>query len=514
MSLMSLRRAARLCAVPLLVAAAAPATASSPSHIEAALGAAADPEVKTYYRYAQNRPLWTAGGTIRPEAERVVALLQAAPLDGMTDGAERASRLSQSIERARSGNAQDLARAEVELSAALAAYVRTLRRPVPLGITYIDPNLAPSAPSARAILNQAAAAPSLAGHLDRLPTLNPLYGEMRKGLADWQRRWAQLPRVAVPAGPAFGAGSSGKRVEALRQRLGLALGSSFDSELSAAVEAFKTAHGLPATGQVDAQTLEMLNTNPALVEQRLRLNLDRARMLPATGRFVLVDAASARLWLFEDGAVRDSMKVIVGKPGEQTPMLAGLIRTAVFNPFWNVPPDIVRRRIAPAVLNDGFGYLRGKRYEVMSDWSDKATPIDPKTVDWKAVAAGRTDVRVRQLPGGDNAMGAMKFMFPNDFGVYLHDTPEKALFASTDRAQSSGCIRLEDAPRLASWLFGGAPRPRSKDAEQTVPLPEPVPLYVNYFTAGWDGERFALRKDPYGRDGRVQSASLSTRAAR
>jgi murein L,D-transpeptidase YcbB/YkuD len=496
------------------VAVAAPATASTPSQIEAALGAGADSEVKTYYRYVQNRPLWSAGGTIRPEAGRVVALLRAAPLDGMADGPDRASQLSGSIDRARSGNPQDLARAEVELSAALAAYVRTLRRPAPVGITYIDPNLAPTPLSARTILNEAAAAPSLSRHLDRLPTLNPLYAQMRKGLADWQNRWAELPRVPVPSGPSFGPGSSGKRVEALRQRLGVAPGSSFDGELSAAVEAFKTAHGLPATRQVDATTLEMLNTSPALVEQRLRLNLDRARMLPATGRYVLVDAASARLWLFEDGAVRDSMKVIVGKPGEQTPMLAGLIRTAVFNPFWNVPPDIVRRRIAPIVLKDGFGYLRGKRYEVMSDWSDKAAPIDPAKVDWKSVAAGRTDVRVRQLPGGDNAMGAMKFMFPNDFGVYLHDTPEKALFGSTDRAQSSGCIRLEDAPRLASWLFGGAPRPRSDKAEQTVALPQPVPLYVNYFTAGWDGERFALRSDPYGRDRRVESASLTKLTAR
>jgi murein L,D-transpeptidase YcbB/YkuD len=95
----------------------------------------------------------------------------------------------------------------------------------------------------------------------------------------------------------------------------------------------------------------------------------------------------------------------------------------------------------------------------------------------------------------------MKFMFPNDFGVYLHDTPDKALFVADDRSQSSGCVRLEDAARLAGWLFGRSPRSRGGEPEQTIPLPEPVPVYINYFTAGWSGERFALRADPYGRDG-------------
>ena len=514
MLLSRLPLAASLFLLPMVGATGAPAAAAAPGQIETVLRSGTDAEVQTYYRYAQNRPLWTAAGRVRPEAERVVALLRTAPLDGMTDGPQRAERLSDLIERARAGSGADLARAEVALSSAWADYVRTLRRPVPVGTTYIDPNLAPSAPSARSILNEAAAAPSLERHLDQVAAHNSLYAELRKGLAEWQRRWSALPRTVVPAGPVLGPASSGKRVQLLRDRLGLSPSGAFDSELAAAVQGFKAAHGLPATPEVDAPTLNMLNLSPSTVEQRLRLNLDRARVLPASGRFVLVDTASARLWLYEDGAVRDSMKVIVGKPGEQTPMLAGLIRTAVLNPYWNVPPDLVRRRIAAGVLKEGPGFLKAKRYEVMSDWSDEATRIDAATVDWAAVAAGRKEVRVRQLPGGENAMGAMKFMFPNDFGVYLHDTPDKKLFAASDRAQSSGCIRLEDAPRLASWLFGRAPRSQPGKPEQTIPLPEPVPLYVTYLTAGWSSEGFALRADPYGRDGRIQSASVSTLAAR
>jgi murein L,D-transpeptidase YcbB/YkuD len=392
-------RTAGLCLLPLLLAST-PAAAVSPAQVQAALGAGAAADVQTYYRYAAHQPLWTAGRTLRPEASRVEDLLRAAALDGMADGPERAERLAAVLKRARSSRDDaDLARAEVELSSAWAAYVQALRRPVRAGITYIDPNLAPSAPSARSVLEAAARAPSLSRHMDEVAGLNPLYGDLRKGLAEWRARWAALPSVAVAAGPALAPGATGKRVQSLRARLGLDPSGSFDAELAAVVRDFKQAHGLPATAEVDAATVNMLNTSPAAIEQRLRANLDRARAIPASGRFLLVDAASARLWLFDDGRPIDSMKVIVGKPGEQTPMLAGLVRTAVLNPYWNVPPDLVQRRVAPGVLKDGAAYLKAKRYEILSDWSDGAQPIDPRTVDWAAVAAGRKEVRVRQLPG-------------------------------------------------------------------------------------------------------------------
>lgn len=237
------------------------------------------------------------------------------------------------------------------------------------------------------------------------------------------------------------------------------------------------------------------------MEAQLRRNLDRARALPrsARGKYVVVDVAAQRLYLFEDGRVRDTMKVVVGKASEPTPMAAGLIRSVVVNPYWNVPPDLVRRRIAPRVLAQGLGYLREAGFEPLAGWEDDAAPVDAAAVDWAAVAAGRATVRVRQLPGRGNAMGAMKFPFPNRWGVYLHDTPEKALFADGDRAQSSGCVRLEDAPRLARWLLGRDPA-AAAGPEQAVPLPAPVPVYLTYLTAGREGQRLVLRRDIYGRD--------------
>jgi len=204
---------------------------------------------------------------------------------------------------------------------------------------------------------------------------------------------------------------------------------------------------------------------------------------PTRGRYLLVDAASAHLYMVEDGEVRDSMRVIVGKPTTQTPTLASKIYYATLNPYWNVTPDLVRTLIAVNVLKDGLTYLSSRGYQVLDSFDEGAQPIDPATVDWKAVAAGRATVKVRQLPGPANSMGRVKFGFPNNDGVYLHDTPKKELFASDDRSISHGCVRLEDAPRLARWLLGRDPGDFGSSPEENVLLPQAVPIYITYLNA-------------------------------
>ena len=241
--------------------------------------------------------------------------------------------------------------------------------------------------------------------------------------------------------------------------------------------------------------------DPASTEQ-VQLNLERVRAIPANPapRYVLVDAAGARLYMYEDGKVVDTMKVIVGKPTAPTPMIAGLISNAVLNPYWNVPPDLVRERIAHNVNHGGLGYLKAGGYQALSDWSDKPKVLNPAKIDWKAVEAGTQDLRVRQLPGRANFMGKVKYNFPNDKGIYLHDTPDKALLKDDVRQASSGCIRLEDAPRLGRWLFGEMPAARKGAVEQVVPLAQPVPLYVTYLTAAPVDGRIVFRDDNYNRD--------------
>jgi murein L,D-transpeptidase YcbB/YkuD len=185
--------------------------------------------------------------------------------------------------------------------------------------------------------------------------------------------------------------------------------------------------------------------------------------------------------MVEDGQVVDSMRVIVGKPEAQTPTISSKIYYATLNPYWNVPADLARKIIAPRVLKDGVSYLRDHGYQVLASFDDGAPEISPDEVDWKAVAAGRETVKIRQLPGPGNSMGQVKFGFPNSHSIFLHDTPKKELFASDERAISNGCVRLEDAPRLARWLLGQDPQMVAAGIpEQHVALPRAVPIYITY----------------------------------
>jgi len=202
---------------------------------------------------------------------------------------------------------------------------------------------------------------------------------------------------------------------------------------------------------------------------------------PKRGRYLLVDAASAKLFMVEDGQVVDSMRVIVGKPDSQTPTIASKIYYATLNPYWNVPADLARKIIAPRVLEKGVGYLKQNRYQVLASFDEGAPEISPREVDWEAVAEGRATVKIRQLPGPGNSMGQVKFGFPNGFGIFLHDTPKKELFEADERAISNGCVRLEDAPRLARWLLGRDPGDLAAGIpEQHVALPRAVPIYITY----------------------------------
>jgi L,D-transpeptidase YcbB len=252
------------------------------------------------------------------------------------------------------------------------------------------------------------------------------------------------------------------------------------------------------------------NPRPAPGEEALiEANLARVRAIPPRqGRYIIVDTGSARLWMIDGDTIDGPMRVIVGKPGMQTPELAGLIRYVALNPYWNMPPDLARDR-ARRVLREGPAFLARERLQILSDWGDRPRVLKPSQVDWRAVASGKVSLRLRQLPGGANVMGAIKFMLPNDLGIYLHDFPDKSLFARDDRRLSSGCVRVEDAPRLARWLFGGtAPSPRGAAPEQHVDLPEPVPVYMTYLTVLPDpGRGLAFQSDAYRRD-RIQ---LSTR---
>jgi murein L,D-transpeptidase YcbB/YkuD len=252
-------------------------------------------------------------------------------------------------------------------------------------------------------------------------------------------------------------------------------------------------------------------------DARLLANLERARPLPSGGRFILVDSGSQMLHMYENGQPVDSMKVVVGDKrtlGLPTPLIASIMHYMTFNPYWNVPHHLVRQKIAPGVVKEGVKYLKPRGYEVMSDWTEEATVLEPDAVDWKAVAAGTKQVRIRQLPGPTNSMGKMKFPFPSGQDIYLHDTPQRDYFSLARRDKSNGCVRLEAAPRLARWILGRDPAAPSSDPEIRVKLPQGVPVYLTYFTAKPTPSGIAYLDDIYGWDvPGAQVAALDSGAA-
>lgn len=236
-------------------------------------------------------------------------------------------------------------------------------------------------------------------------------------------------------------------------------------------------------------------------DPHVRATLDRLRLIPASGRAILVDVANAELMMLENGRVVDSMKVVVGKPDFATPLIASKIHYVTFNPYWHIPQDVARRKVAPVVLKRGVAYLKAARYQTVAGFGgDKEQPIDPTSVDWKAVANGDVEVNIRQLTGPANMMGKMKFGFANDYGIFLHDTPHKDFFAKAKRNLSLGCIRLEHPAQLAQWLLGHDPVAPDGDAEQNVQIDQGVPVYVSYLTARPDGDKLAFATDVYGLD--------------
>ena len=415
------------------LACAAAALLATPA---AATGFAELPPAAAVAAFAAERgeaPLWLRDGPDSAAVRRLIATLRQASLDGLATGPRLAAASEAAVARARSGGAVERAEAERMLSAAWVLYVQALHWPT-AGMIYADSAVAPKIPTPAAILFQLASAQSLAGHVERVSAINPLYADLRTALAK----------------------------------------------------------------EADPQ-----------LRRTLHSNLERARGLPAGGRYILVDLAAQRLWMMEDGRPADSMKVVVGKAEMKTPLIAGTVRAATLNPYWNVPADLVRRSIAPAAAEGGEAYLQARGYELLSGWQADARPLSPSEVDWRAVADGRTEVRVRQRPGRGNMMGAVKFEFAPAQGIYLHDTPDKSLFAREVRTFSSGCIRLEDAARLGRWLTGREPVAVGEAPEQVVSLPQPVPVYVTYLTARVEGGRVALAPNVYGLDmpGTTQLAS-------
>lgn len=358
---------------------------------------------------------------------------------------------------------------------------------------------------------------ALEGLAPRLPAYHDLRAAL-SSLRDAERRGG-WPRV--DDGPTLERGSTGPRVQQLRARLqasgdlaGAAAEAGFDDELVAALRRFQARHGLEADGVAGRATVAALNVTVAERIGQVRANLERLRWVARelAGDYLLVDIAgfTAQLWL--DNVRAWQARVVVGRPFRTTPEFRSPMKYLVLNPEWNVPPTILREDVLPKVIRDP-AYLQRHHMRLL----DRAgRPVDPATIDWQPYRSQPRafPYQVVQAPGRDNPLGAVKFMFPNEHSVYLHDTPSRALFDKTVRAFSSGCIRVDRPLDLAVLLLDDRQRwgePQLGEAiasgrTQTVPVRRQVPVMLLYFTATVADGELQFRPDLYRRDGRIIEA--------
>ncbi|HEX3496047.1 MAG TPA: L,D-transpeptidase family protein, partial [Methylocella sp.] len=394
---------------------------------------------------------------------------------------------------------EEIARADLALSDAVVAYGRQASgsRVEPKMISRligVEPEVADPA----VILALVASAGEDAG--EALRRFNPpqkAYEALREKLLQLRRgRRLAGSGAAIPAGPLLRPGMRDKRVPLVRARLGLDRGAAedlvYDTTIAAAVEDFQKANGLPASGHLTAGTLAALSGGHSSLEAEILANMERWRWMPRDmgETHIEVNIPDYEAVVIEKGAVIERNRVVVGKEQTPTPVFSETMKFLIVNPSWNVPQSIIRKEMLPRLASDP-GYFQRMGYEVLSRGGHLV---------------------VRQPPGEKNALGRIKFVFPNDYSVYMHDTPLRRLFASAKRAFSHGCVRVDDPFRFAETVLGqGWSEERVKKLiggrERYVYLPKPLPVYLEYFTAFVDeAGALQLRADVYGYSRRVKAA--------
>lgn len=364
-------------------------------------------------------------------------------------------------------------------------------------------------------LNAALDSGKILGFLESMEPPSPMYDRLRQGLFRYREIQAGGGWPSIPEGPTLELGSQGERIATLRRRLEITgdLRSSatvdvsvFDRELESAVRRFQTRHGIDTDGKVGPRTVEALNFPVAARIDQIRATLERIRWVfrEITGNHIIVDLAGFKLFLFRDGELTWTTRVQVGKPYHATPVFRDTIRYITFNPTWTIPPGILRNETLPAIRKDP-AYLSQNNMTVITGTGAK---VDPKTIDWATTPTQSFPYMIRQEPGPNNALGRVKFMFPNKYMVYLHDTPSKALFAQSERAFSHGCVRTENPLELAGILLAEQDWDTAKidqvlESKKTtrVDLENPMPIMLLYWTAEADANgTMHFRKDFYDRD--------------
>jgi murein L,D-transpeptidase YcbB/YkuD len=491
-------------------------------------GAAADSaeaELPGLYRGRSYQPFWIAGGKPTARAAALRSVLAAAADEGLRPEDYRAEDIGRLWQKP---DPASLARLELRLTRTFIRYAldqqqgrnaaRRLEAPIPA---------ATGAGGLPTALRKALETPDPGGFLKRLAPRHPHYSALKQALRDYRAIAQAGGWPSIPAGPTLQTGMTDPRIPLLRQRLALtdsaaatspAAPNAFDPALASAVRRFQQRHSLPDDGIVGAETLAAMNLP---VEQRIRqlvLNLERWRWLAVdpAGRHLWVNIPGFALMGLKDGHQELSMPVVVGKIDQPTPAFEERMEYLEFNPGWRVPLEIAVNEYLPELRKDPLS-LAKKHIRLFRSADQDAPQVDPRGIDWsQATPASLERYVLRQDPGPWNALGTVKFMFPNKYNVYLHDTSEPRFFAKRRRAYSHGCVRVSRPYELAAWVLAQEPEPWSLERVQAtvatgqqvnVPLAKPLPVHLVYRTA-WIGEDGSLDFPPdlYGRDGPLAKA--------
>jgi murein L,D-transpeptidase YcbB/YkuD len=484
--------------VQMVLRARFPASGAAPRLALEGRSFRSSPLLPCFYERRSFAPAWSRGGALRPAAGELLSALAAAADDGLRAGDYQPAALER-LTRVGQGDAGRMADLDLLLSDAFLTFAAHLRHgKVNPEALYRDCALGHEETDLAAVLEEALRRGRVRAALAGLAPPHRGYELLREALARYRRIALRSDSEPVPPGPSLRLGDQAERIAVLRTRLADAAEADaaeplvpaespdlFDAPLEEAARRFQQRHGLEEDGVAGPATLAELNLPAEDHVRQIEVNLERWRWLPHDlgQRHVLVNIAAFRLEAVEDGRPALDMRIIVGKPYTRTPMFSSAIGSVVLNPSWNVPRSIVPEVLARARKDPS--YLQREGFETLPGQ------------------------RLRQRPGSRNALGRIKLVFPNRFGVYLHDTSAPALFGSTVRTFSHGCIRIEKPFDLAVWALRDDPRwtPEAIRAgieagrERSVPLPDEIPVHVAYWTA-WvgDGGTLRLGRDVYQRD--------------
>ncbi|MHB8835153.1 MAG: L,D-transpeptidase family protein [Candidatus Methylomirabilia bacterium] len=484
-------------------------------------------ELRLFYGARAHRPAWSRDGGLSPQIDVLLAALRTAEREGLDPAGYHTATIDALLLprwTAAHGAATAANNAAADLDLLLsdafflyAAHLTTGR----VNPASVEPawNIAGRGRDLVFLLAAALENGHLAETMGALPPAREDYRLLRDALASLRAIAAAGGWPLVPGGPTLREGDRGPRVETLGRRLaatgelppgGDTRGELFDAPLADALRRFQVRHGLEADAAAGRRTLAALNTTALQRARQIEANLERQRWLPRDlgRRHLLVNVADFRLELVERGAPTLGMLVIAGRLARRTPFFSGEIANIILNPTWTVPEKIALEDKLPLILDDR-DYLAEQGFKVFAPSGKEWREVDPADIDWPRLPGTHLPYRLRQQPGPRNALGRIKFQFPNRHDIYLHDTPSHELFARTERALSSGCIRVERALDLAAHLLAADPAWTRARIEETIAagvtvsirLPEPLPVYLLYQTAWVDRDgALQLREDVYGRD--------------